>query len=132
MVADFDDHCLPDDNASVQQPWWTIPTGDFVKLNVDGSFLIESRSMATRGVVRDSNGTWLSGFSIKDGQGTVLQAELNVILKGLSLAWEKGWTKVICESDSVEAIHLIQLISPPTSTLYRAVIQDIHNLLARS
>ncbi|KAJ1387846.1 Ribonuclease H-like superfamily [Sesbania bispinosa] len=98
--------------------WWTAPDSGFIKLNVDGSFLRHSKLMATGGI-------WLGGFSSKEGCGSVLQVELNAIIKGLSLAWDMGWKRVVCESDSLEAIHLIHLHYSPPLTTYRSSIQEI-------
>ncbi|MBA0815447.1 hypothetical protein Gohar_000217 [Gossypium harknessii] len=64
--------------------------------------------MASAGeVVRDDKGDWISGFSRSLGVATVLHSELWAILDGLNLAWDRGFRKIILESDSKEAIDII-------------------------
>ncbi|KAJ1405477.1 Ribonuclease H-like superfamily [Sesbania bispinosa] len=42
-----------------------------------------------------------------------------------------GWKRVVCESDGLEAIRLIQLHYSPPLTTYRSSIQEIKSLLSR-
>ncbi|KAJ1421079.1 Ribonuclease H-like superfamily [Sesbania bispinosa] len=37
----------------------------------------------------------------------VIEAELIALMKGLHFAWENSFQKLICETDSLEVIHLI-------------------------
>lgn len=46
--------------------------------------------MCTGGLIRDSQGDWLSGFSSIEGPGDPLLAELLAVKNGLSHAWEEG------------------------------------------
>lgn len=51
------------------------------------------------GILRDSNGKWLTGFSSCGGITTNMTAELLAILHGLRVAWNSGFKRVICETD---------------------------------
>ncbi|KAJ1393932.1 Ribonuclease H-like superfamily [Sesbania bispinosa] len=85
----------------------SVPPEGTAKLNVDGSFLRDSRSISTGCVLGDARGDWVYGFSCKEGNGSILEAELLVARRGLDMAWNRGITKVICESNSLEVIHLL-------------------------
>lgn len=73
-------------------------------------------SMATAaGVIRDSDGQWVGGFVHNIGHCTVPKAELWGILGGLSLAWDRGFRKVILESDSQLVVNML---SKPIATCH--------------
>ncbi|XP_027164808.1 uncharacterized protein LOC113764959 [Coffea eugenioides] len=61
------------------------------------------------GIIRDEAGHWLGGFSVGLGTASNILAELWAILRGLQLAWEKGYRKVIIESDSKAGMGLIEV-----------------------
>ncbi|KAJ1413491.1 Ribonuclease H-like superfamily [Sesbania bispinosa] len=61
------------------------------------------------GVIRDSDCKWVLGFNGFAGLGHILSAELFAILHGLTIAWDRGLLEVILESNSLEAIQIIQL-----------------------
>ena len=56
--------------------------------------------------------------------------ELLAIREGLLLAWKFGFRRVVCESDSLEAVDFIQ-ISVVRSHNLDALLHDIRDLLAR-
>ncbi|KAL5736493.1 hypothetical protein ACOSQ2_031281 [Xanthoceras sorbifolium] len=72
---------------------WNPPPFGLVKLNVDGSI--------------DCNNSWLGGFTINKGSGSILEAELWGLLEGLKFAWKSGFRAVLVESDSKDVIDLI-------------------------
>ncbi|KAJ1383752.1 putative ribonuclease H protein [Sesbania bispinosa] len=67
---------------------WMPPEVSWSKINVGGSFLPQSNSMGAGGLVRDSSGNWISGFSSFDGDGDVLLSELIGIGRDLEIAVE--------------------------------------------
>ena len=83
---------------------WTLPERGFVKLNVDGSALGTSEHSAAGGLCRDSNGEWCFGFTSRLGPGIALHAELQAIKFGLQIAWDRGFRKILLESDSLLAV----------------------------
>ncbi|MED6137026.1 hypothetical protein PIB30_061182 [Stylosanthes scabra] len=67
----------------------------------NGSNLIRPASKA--GVIRDENGCWVcgSGFAAPRIENVLaIEAEVEAILEGLQLAWDKYPKAVILESDS--------------------------------
>lgn len=86
---------------------WHPPPDTAVKVNVDGSSFGNPGQSGFGGVIRDSTGTWHLGFSGSCGYTTNLNAELHAIYHGLRLAWNNGFRKVLCESDSMTALDLI-------------------------
>lgn len=87
---------------------WLPPPVASYKLNVDGSSLGNLGRCGFGGIIRDQNGQWCSGFSGFCGFSTNINAELLAIYHGLKLAWQNGFTPLICESDSKSALAFIQ------------------------
>lgn len=75
---------------------------------MDGSFLYTNSVIGLGGLVRSSTGEWLAGFSSNDGQGDALLAEILAVRNGLTLAWNLGVRKVICESDSLDTVSILK------------------------
>ena len=67
---------------------------------------------------------FIYGFA---GDIDVLQAELIGII-GLWHAWELGYRKVVCESDSQEAVRLIQDLDLVKYHRYGAILADTVSL----
>lgn len=86
---------------------WSPPAASCFKLNVDGSSLGNPWNSGFGGLIRDMYGHWLVGFSALYGYTTNLNVELMAVHQGLSLAWNKGYRCIICESDSATAVDLI-------------------------
>ncbi|KAF7829704.1 heat shock 70 kDa protein-like [Senna tora] len=59
------------------------------------------------GVIRDSGGTWVAGFSKKLGRSNAFQAEVWGCVLGLRIAWELNLPKVILELDSTMAYQFV-------------------------
>ncbi|KAF7803041.1 hypothetical protein G2W53_042152 [Senna tora] len=107
---------------------WVAPEVDWIKVNTDGSYYSEQNSMACGGVARDKDNNWIFGFSKRLGRGNALHAEIWGILQGLKIAWEKGYKKVIIESDSSLAIQLA-LGTNDQPHYIGQIIKDIHTLV---
>ncbi|KAJ1379513.1 Ribonuclease H domain [Sesbania bispinosa] len=112
--------------------WWQAPPAGYVKLNLDGSFSPVVGVMGSGGVVRDSVGHWLWGFTGCHEQGSALLAELLAFKVGLTIAWEKDYRKIICVSDSLEAIHLLQNANNPYDLFVGNVLIEIKEILNRN
>lgn len=97
-------------------------------LNVDGSSLGNPGPAGFGGLVRNSEGGWLVGFSGHIGHSDVLKAELNGILNGLKIAWERGYRNLLCYTDSMNAKTLIQDQSIDFHR-YATIVQEIRDLL---
>ena len=83
---------------------WIWPRDGIVKLNVDGCSKRNLGKAGIGGLLRGDNGQWLFGFIGFIGVTDNLLTKLMAIRHGLVLAWEKGFHRVYCESDSKEAI----------------------------
>lgn len=60
------------------------------------------------GVLRDDRGRFVFGYSHRLHPCTVLESELWSIFHGLRIAWSRGFTKIVIESDCSVAIDLLQ------------------------
>nr|KYP33418.1 Putative ribonuclease H protein At1g65750 family [Cajanus cajan] len=99
-----------DDVAPRLERWVTciLATGDQISLHTDGSCHGNQRRADFGGLLRDSNGRWLRGYFGNIGETNILQAELLGILQGLQIAWDMHVSNVVCISDSLHALNLIQ------------------------
>ncbi|KAK2656616.1 hypothetical protein Ddye_009668 [Dipteronia dyeriana] len=67
---------------------WIPPSQDWVKLNVNGNMLTHSNVIVAGGVFRDCKKDWLGGFALNKGIGSVVEAELWGIFRGIKIAWK--------------------------------------------
>lgn len=58
--------CFKSSQVAIQ-PWQT-PKEGWIKLNIDGSFKCHIPRAGTGGVIRGSNGNWVTGFSMEVGE----------------------------------------------------------------
>lgn len=86
---------------------WLLPEPGLVCVNTDGALKEGMMLAACGGVTRDSNGLWLEGFSRCLGYATVYMAELCGTFEGLTMANEKGFTRVELRMDSQVAVDCL-------------------------
>ncbi|XP_020991268.2 uncharacterized protein LOC107473021 [Arachis duranensis] len=86
---------------------WVSPPVHSVKLNCDASWFAPSGYAGFGCIIRNPDGCWLKGCTGKVEVCSVLFAELYAIWRGLLLAWESGFREVICETDCLEALFLV-------------------------
>ncbi|GKU86855.1 hypothetical protein SLEP1_g1329 [Rubroshorea leprosula] len=96
---------------------WEKPPPGYVKINVDGIARGTSRASATSSVCGDSNGDWCFGFTQQLGMGITIRVDLYASWKGVQLAWEKGYKKVIIEADSLLAKQKLEQHGGATNLL---------------
>nr|KYP52497.1 Putative ribonuclease H protein At1g65750 family [Cajanus cajan] len=102
---------------------WIYPPEHVFKLNVDGSSIGNPRLAGYGGLLHNSVGEWIRGFTGSCVLATSLYAELLALLKGIQLAWDMNICDFLCESDSLPAL---QLITQDTSFYpYATVINKI-------
>ncbi|KAL5844623.1 hypothetical protein ACOSQ3_010676 [Xanthoceras sorbifolium] len=87
---------------------WQPPMESWVKVNVDGSRDGKVESISTGEIIKSDNKNWVLGFTLNKWTGSVIEAELWSTFKGLRLAWEAGFRKVVIECDSKRAIDLLR------------------------
>ncbi|KAK4274299.1 hypothetical protein QN277_017543 [Acacia crassicarpa] len=88
---------------------WTPPPFGWVKVSVDGAVARSSGKAGCGGVIRNHRGEWLIGFNQNLGMAGVVESEEWAILMGLRMAWEKGFRKVILETDSKIMIDRLRI-----------------------
>lgn len=71
------------------------PPSDWIKVSFFGSSLGNQGQSGCGGLLRDSNGIWIVGFSLHVGFATNMVAELSGMRQELQLAWELSYKKVI-------------------------------------
>ncbi|XP_027350466.1 TMV resistance protein N-like [Abrus precatorius] len=103
----------------------------FIKLNVGSCFLGNPSIAGYGGLFRDVEGNWLSGFYGSLGVTTTVKAELHTICQGLITAWDLGYRNVLVETDSSEAIHLIEEANIEDHA-YGDLLAGIHSLKQRN
>lgn len=102
---------------------WCPSSLGWVKVNVDGFSSMNRQWLMVRRVVHDSTGNWLESFRKYIGRGFALKFELWAILVGLEVAWLRNYSKVIVESDSLDAIEMIlgNFVNIPSMTIIRRI-----------
>ena len=76
-----------------------------MKLNVDCSF--RDRQGTYGGLLKDDKGSWIWGFMGKSNTSDPLHAKLQALRIGLQALVDKGCNRVLVETDSSQALHLI-------------------------
>jgi ribonuclease HI len=108
---------------------WNNNNFNCAVLNVDGSCLGTPIRAGYVGIIRNSAGFFLTGFSgFIASTSDILMAELTAIHRGLLLAVESGIDELVCYSDSMQSVKLLT----EHASLYHAyavLIQDIKDLL---
>ncbi|XP_019163505.1 PREDICTED: uncharacterized protein LOC109159849 [Ipomoea nil] len=86
---------------------WSPPQSGFIKLNSDGARKALSGLASAGGILRDQQGNWLAGFITKIGVTNSFIAELWGIREGLRLAKNRGYDKLIAETDSLSTTQVL-------------------------
>ncbi|KAI8032268.1 Protein TITANIA [Camellia lanceoleosa] len=87
---------------------WTLPPSGWVKVNVNGVVSRRNRQAACGGLIRSTQGDWITSFMHHVGCSSILVEELWAICQGLHMTWAHEHRSVIIETDSAEAIYAIQ------------------------
>uniref|UniRef100_A0A2N9GG55 RNase H type-1 domain-containing protein n=1 Tax=Fagus sylvatica TaxID=28930 RepID=A0A2N9GG55_FAGSY len=109
---------------------WNPPPVNWAKLNTDGSVLGDPGLAGGGGVIRDSLGNWIGGFSRSIGITSCVQAELRALKDGLLLALDLEISKLEIEMDSSVAVESLKTTSMPNVFL-RSIVDDCRLLLER-
>jgi ribonuclease HI len=111
---------------------WNNNNYSCVILNVDGSCLGSPIRSGFGGIIRNTFGHYLAGFSgFIPETSDILLVELYAIYKGLLLAREMSIDELACYSDS---LHCVNLIKGPQVKyhIHAVLIQDIKELLSQA
>ena len=111
---------------------WQVPPDPYIKLNTDGSAIGNLRLAGAGGLLRNSSGEWISGFSLYLGLTSNNMAELAAIRRGLILAWDMGFKFIHLELDSMTVFTWLIATTDSYPTNMLPLICDCRNLLARA
>ena len=109
---------------------WECPPSSWFKLNTDGSSIGNPGKAGGGGVLRDSNGNWVRGFSSSFGITSSIQAELRALKDGLVMALELNVLYLVVEMDSLVAVDLVSS-NKATNVFLSPVVDDCRFLLNR-
>jgi ribonuclease HI len=116
---------------SVRHIRWNNSNFDCAILNVDGSCIGSPSRTGFGGLIRNSAGFYLMGFSGSlPSSSDILEAELTAILHGLTIAKDMEFVELICYSDSLLSINLITG-NPSKFHVHAVLIQEIKDKLAQ-
>ena len=76
----------------------------FIKLNTDGSSLGNPGMAGVGGLLCNSAGAWVSGFSLNMGIASNNISELGAIRQGLILAWDLDFKFIYIKIDSMTVL----------------------------
>lgn len=68
---------------------------------------------AVERAVREAQGEWKGGFSLKLGKCTTYRAELWGVHKRLKLAWDLRYRRIDLQFDNMMMVQAIKASSPP-------------------
>ncbi|CAJ2647032.1 unnamed protein product [Trifolium pratense] len=86
---------------------WKKPQEGWVKLNCDRAYKDSLELAGCGGLLRDSDGRWLTGYSRKIGTCDALGAEMWGMYLGMQIAWRQGFNNLQVESDSKMLVDMI-------------------------
>ncbi|XP_072076864.1 uncharacterized protein [Arachis hypogaea] len=110
---------------------WKPPTGDTFKVNCDASLFSDWNLAGIGCVIRDSNGRWISGCSSSYPPGPIVRCELFAVWRGLILAWDYGLRDIVCETDSLDILHILKNPANGLNCDVVDILQKIQELLSR-
>lgn len=84
---------------------WTSPNQGWSKLNVDGATGVAA---GAGGLIRNSQGNWIHGFSKNLGTADSLQAESWALYTGLTIASQLNIEKIEIECDSILVVQMVK------------------------
>lgn len=114
-------------NAVTTLIGWSPPLNGFFKLNTDGAAAKNPGSAGAGGVIRNSAGNFVKGFSRNIGFASSFAAELWGLRDGLQLAVDLNIKNLIIE---IDARAVINSITKPMTDLFSQHISLIHDCRA--
>jgi ribonuclease HI len=110
--------------------WWQKPGTEFVKINTDGAFQMESLSGAMGTVIRDVRGSYLKASARPiPSVGSALMGEAEAWRDGIRLLGPLEHHKVTLETDSLELVNLWPDRKTHRSEVH-PILQDIQALIS--
>ncbi|KAJ1430774.1 Ribonuclease H-like superfamily [Sesbania bispinosa] len=103
-----------------------------VRLSVDGSWFPQHSRLGFGGLLRDSQGRWLAGFSGGRSNGDPCLTEILAVWRGLLVAWDMGFRVIRCEIDSLDVVNSLILRHVAHLHTHASCLNDIFSLVDRS
>uniref|UniRef100_A0A803PEZ1 RNase H type-1 domain-containing protein n=1 Tax=Cannabis sativa TaxID=3483 RepID=A0A803PEZ1_CANSA len=108
---------------------WIAPELNWVKVNVDGATFASTQSYGVGGIARGSDGRLIEAFCLhKDGCVQPSLVEAIGVKEALSWIKEKGWQRIILETDSLVVVQALES-NVEMQSIFGSVIIDCINLL---
>ena len=82
------------------------------------------------GIIRHKTGRWVTSFSGRLLTASILHTKLEALRRGLLLAWDRGISRLVCNSDSKLVVNLMVKLFD-VHHMFALFIGDILILLAR-
>ncbi|XP_042959541.1 uncharacterized protein LOC122294687 [Carya illinoinensis] len=105
MIRNLGIHTVIVKKKQVKIIKWRRPNAGRLKLNVDGSSLGNPGLAGGGGILRDSGGKIVYGFSKHFGNASSVEAELRALLEGVKLCQNLGYTAIDIECDSIILVN---------------------------
>nr|POE96236.1 putative ribonuclease h protein [Quercus suber] len=109
---------------------WVRPALGWAKLNTDGSFSAGNGPAGCGGIIRGSDGQWVTGFAMSINVSSSIAAELWALREGLSLCLEMHLQAVEVELDASAAISLVSSNCSTNGDL-SGLVDDCREMLLR-
>ncbi|XP_015075436.1 uncharacterized protein LOC107019451 [Solanum pennellii] len=112
---------------------WLKPANQWLKVNTDGSALMNLGRLGAGGILRDKHGKLVMAFTTPLGEGTNNKAEIEAAIFGLTWALELGYRNIILELDSQLLVHWILKKAVPRWSIItqlgrlQQLIAQVHN-----
>ncbi|KAK6916420.1 Ribonuclease H domain [Dillenia turbinata] len=100
---------------------WRHPPPEHYKLNIYGSVTSISGLAAGGGLIWDSNGKWIAGFTVNIGIASPLSVELRSIKEGLNLVSRLNLSNTLFETDSMDIVNIFNRGTPSSHPLLHTI-----------
>ncbi|XP_021286690.1 uncharacterized protein LOC110418322 [Herrania umbratica] len=101
-----------------------------VNLSVAGRSRGNTGAASAGGLIRDRSGKWIVGYNLNLGRCSSLSTDLWALFQGIKFTWDRGYRKVLVESDSVAAVECLRK-APSLLDSNIALIKSCRDLLNR-
>ncbi|XP_019240872.1 PREDICTED: uncharacterized protein LOC109220861 [Nicotiana attenuata] len=100
---------------------WQKPPPNYVKVNSDGSALLNPGKIGAGVIIRDHQGDFIHAIAAPLGEGSNNLAETEAALIGIRWCIDNGFTKIYLETDSALLIHWLTNGTPPPWSIVNSV-----------
>ncbi|CAL1413655.1 unnamed protein product [Linum trigynum] len=102
-----------------------------MSINTDGSVKQPGSLAAAGGLIQDWTGRCVDAFVENLGIFTITRAEIKAAIRGLQMAWRKGYRKVHIQLDSTTAVNILSSQNQ-TDHRYFNLVQQFKGLVQQN